>query len=239
MGLGGYLAARPDTEHYAAQEQCEHHKIDHLRDLEIDQVEQSLTREAYCVMEPQVIRPGLCSSASSGYRRPPICEKLFGESPMIIQTKSLILTVVALGFVLGPPALAAGPHAYDGPTATIQLQLDHGKKWSTDDVLRRGMSEIRVAMMQSLTSIHNNVLTPAQYEAMAARIQTQIDYVVGNCKLPEQADQQLHHILEQIINGAADMKTGADRKQGAMRIVQALARYGEYFDHAGWQPLEH
>jgi hypothetical protein len=156
-----------------------------------------------------------------------------------ILTKSLIPAVVVLGLAMGPPALAAGPHSHDGPAATVQLRLDHGKKWSTDDALRRGMSEIRVAMAQSLTPIQKNVFTPAQYEALATGIQTQIDYVVGNCKLPEQADQQLHLVLEQIIDGTADMKTEAGRNRGATKIVQALAQYGQYFDHAGWQPLEH
>jgi len=40
MGLGGYLAARTDAEHYAAEEQREHHEIDLLREREIGEVEQ-------------------------------------------------------------------------------------------------------------------------------------------------------------------------------------------------------
>jgi VIT1/CCC1 family predicted Fe2+/Mn2+ transporter len=40
MGLGGFLAARTDAEHYAAEELREHHEIDHLREREIDEVEQ-------------------------------------------------------------------------------------------------------------------------------------------------------------------------------------------------------
>lgn len=40
MGLGGYLAARTDAEHYAAEEQREHQEIDHLRQREIEEVEQ-------------------------------------------------------------------------------------------------------------------------------------------------------------------------------------------------------
>jgi hypothetical protein len=39
MGLGGYLAARTDAEHYAAEEQREHHELDHLREREIEEVE--------------------------------------------------------------------------------------------------------------------------------------------------------------------------------------------------------
>ncbi|WP_246776451.1 hypothetical protein [Bradyrhizobium sp. CCBAU 53351] len=157
----------------------------------------------------------------------------------MIPTKSFALTALALCLVLGQPALAAGPHAHEGPTATTRPQLDHGKKWPTDDVLRRGMNDISLAMRQSLGPIHSNVFTSARYEALAARIQAQVDDVVGNCKLPEQADQQLHLVLEQIIDGAARMKSGTGRDEGAIKIVRALAQYGEYFDHAGWQPLKH
>ena len=38
MGLGGYLAARTDAEHYAAEQARENHEIDHLRDREIQEV---------------------------------------------------------------------------------------------------------------------------------------------------------------------------------------------------------
>jgi vacuolar iron transporter family protein len=39
MGLGGYLAARTDAEHYAAEEARESNEIDQLRDREIQEVE--------------------------------------------------------------------------------------------------------------------------------------------------------------------------------------------------------
>jgi len=152
--------------------------------------------------------------------------------------KFLILAAIALGLASGP-ALAAQPHAHGGTAATHQLQLDHGKKWQTDDALRRGMSEIRSAVAEALTPIHKKAYTPAQYDALAARIQAQIDYVVGNCKLPEAADQQLHLVLEQIIDGVSEMKAKTGRDKGAVKVVRALGQYGQYFDHAGWRPLEH
>ncbi|MGC0326237.1 hypothetical protein ABIG06_006866 [Bradyrhizobium sp. USDA 326] len=157
---------------------------------------------------------------------------------MNLLSKSLLLTVVVLGFGGGLPTLAAEPQAHAGAAVAIQLPLDHGNKWQTDDILRRGMSEIGLAMAESLHPIHNDSFTPAQYEALAGRVEAQVDYVVGNCTLSERADQQLHFVLEQIIDGSAAMKAGTGRNQGAVKIVQALAKYGEYFDHAGWQPLE-
>ena len=99
------------------------------------------------------------------------------------------------------------------------------------------MSEIRTAMAGSLAPIHKKKFTHKQYEALADRVQTQIDYVVGNCKLPEDADAQLHVVLEQIIDGVAEMKAGRDK--GAVKIVQALDMYGKYFNHTGWKPLPH
>ncbi|WP_316167140.1 MULTISPECIES: VIT1/CCC1 transporter family protein [unclassified Bradyrhizobium] len=38
MGLGGYLAARSDAEHYAAEETREHDEIEHLRGREVEEV---------------------------------------------------------------------------------------------------------------------------------------------------------------------------------------------------------
>jgi VIT1/CCC1 family predicted Fe2+/Mn2+ transporter len=39
MGLGGYLAARTDAQHYAAEERREGFEIDHLHEKEIEEVE--------------------------------------------------------------------------------------------------------------------------------------------------------------------------------------------------------
>ena len=162
-----------------------------------------------------------------------------GGDPIVFMNKSIISMAIALCLVLGAPAFAAEPHAHGDRAAAVHLRLDNGKKWQTDDVLRRGMSEIRTVLAESLTPIHEKVFSPEQYQALAARIQAQIDYVVGNCKLPEEADQQLHLVLEQIIDGVAEMKAATGPSQGAAKIVRALAQYGEYFDHDGWRSLVH
>lgn len=152
-------------------------------------------------------------------------------------SKWLVPAVVAIALGCAGPSLAVEPHAHGDKAAAVKLRLNHGKKWQTDEALRRGMSEIRAAMAEALTPIHESVFTPAQYDALAARTQGQIDYVVGNCKLPDAADQQLHIVLEQIIDGVAEMKGATRRDQGAAKIVRALSQYGDYFNHAGWQPL--
>jgi len=152
-------------------------------------------------------------------------------------SKLLMSGLMALGLALAPlGAVAAEPHAH---AATVEIKLDDGKKWPTDAVLRRGMEEIRLAMADAVTPIHRNEFSPAAYAALAARVQAQVDDVVANCQLPEEADQQLHIVLEQILDGIAAMKSETARPQGAVKLVQALDLYGTHFEHAGWQPLMH
>lgn len=155
-------------------------------------------------------------------------------------SKVLVSAVFALALAFGSigAGSAAEPHSH-GDAAAVQLKLDNGKKWQTDDALRLGMSEIRQAIASSLKPIHENTFSSANYEALAANVQKHIDYVVGNCKLPEEADQQLHVVLEQILDGINEMRGSAQKQQGAIKIVNALDTYGKYFDHTGWAPLAH
>ena len=114
-------------------------------------------------------------------------------------SKMLMSGLIALGLAFAPVgALAAEPHAHAG---AVEIKLDNGKKWPTDAALRRGMGEIRIAMSDALTPIHRNEFSAGAYEALAARVQAQVDYVIANCRLPEEADQQLHIVLEQILDG--------------------------------------
>lgn len=155
----------------------------------------------------------------------------------MLTTRLLMPGLIAFGLALAPAGVvAAEPHAH---AATAKISLDHGKKWPTDEALRRGMGEIRTAMADALPPIHARKFSRAAFEQLSGRVQGQIDYVTANCKLPEEADHQLHVVLEQILDGIAGMKADTGRAKGAVRIVQALELYGAHFDHAGWQPLKH
>ena len=155
----------------------------------------------------------------------------------MITTRLLMSGLIAFGLALAPTGvLAADPHAH---AAKVEIRLDNGRKWPTDAALRQGMGEIRVAIAGALPRIHRNELPRGEFERLAAKVQAQVDYVTANCQLPEEADHQLHLVLEQILDGIAAMKADTGQTQGAVQIVQALEQYGTHFDHAGWQPLAH
>lgn len=151
--------------------------------------------------------------------------------------KPLAAAALAVALVSGP-ALAASEHAHGGHgVSAVELRLNDGQKWPTDEALRKGMSEMRSLLATSLGRIHAGQFTPVDYAGLAERLQQQVDYVTVNCKLPEEADEQLHVVLVEVIEGMEAMKTGAERSEGALRAVAALNAYGRHFDHPDWTPL--
>jgi hypothetical protein len=148
--------------------------------------------------------------------------------------------LIALGLTAGlfGPALATVPQGHESHSAsTLMPTLTNGQKWQTDEALRMGMSRIREALDTALPLIHEGRYSAAEFSALADRVQEQVDYVVANCKLPEEADLQLHVALTRILDGINLMKGESGQEQGAVTLVQALNAYGDHFDHPGWKPL--
>lgn len=145
----------------------------------------------------------------------------------------------ALALALSLPALAA-EHAHDHGVAGAALELNQGKKWQTDEALRKGMTNMRAALAKDLKVIHANKASEAQYEALAAKLNGEVAYVVQNCKLDPKADAELHKVIAEVLGGAEAMQgkqPGVERREGAVRAVKALNAYGKYFDHPGWRNL--
>lgn len=128
----------------------------------------------------------------------------------------------------------ADDHTHDAP---IKLMLNNGKKWTTDENLRHGMSSIRNILATELNAIHSGRETAEQYRALAQKTSEQITFITKNCKLEPKADAMLHPLLADIIL-ATEIMTGNDAHQGAAKIAHALENYATYFEHPGWHGLE-
>jgi hypothetical protein len=157
-------------------------------------------------------------------------------------TKFRLTAVAALASAamigLTGAAIAAGGHDHERGAETHELTLNHGKKWATDEPLRRGMSEIRALLAAQDEAIHKGRLKPADYAALGAKIEGEVGAIVANCKLEPAADANLHLILEDVIEGADAMQgkaKGKTPRQGAGKVVTALNEYGRHFDHPGWK----
>ena len=121
--------------------------------------------------------------------------------------------------------------------AELTLSLDHGAKWQTDEALRTGMSAIREAFVPLIEDIHADRLDEARYTGLADGAEAQVNYIVENCKLPEEPDQQLHLVLAHMLEGIELLRTPGEGRNGAVAVIEGLNAYGEHFDHPDWQAL--
>lgn len=157
---------------------------------------------------------------------------------MFTRWKNIAATLSAallMGIYAGNALAEKHSHSHDA-TEPAQLTLDNGQKWATDANLRLAMERIRNALAAELPAIHADKITAGQYQALAQKVNEQIEFMVKNCKLDPKADAMLHLVLADIIAGADDMSetSGNKGRKGAEKIVHALESYGKFFKHPGW-----
>jgi len=139
-----------------------------------------------------------------------------------------------------PAAHQHDAHADHGAPAT--LQLNAGKKWGTDEALRKSMASIRQAVDASLHQIHENRLPAAGYGALASKVEGEVANIVANCKLEPQADAQLHLVVADLLAGSEQMAgkvKKAKRQDGAVKVIGALEKYATYFEDPQFKPIAH
>ena len=155
--------------------------------------------------------------------------------------KSPIALMLALA-LSSPRAVLAASDAHDhGKSAPHKLELNAGKKWGTDDALRKAMSGIQASVTQTLPAAHAGKASAADYDAFGKDVTAQVTYMVENCKLDPQADAQLHIIVADLMAGveAAQGKHGEKKRaSGVVKVAQAANAYGKHFDHAGWKAIQ-
>jgi hypothetical protein len=150
----------------------------------------------------------------------------------------LMSLLVAGSLVVLPAAgLAQVAHSHGSAAIEMSLSLNQGEKWETDEPLRTGMSTIREAFTSVIEDVHAAKLSPEHYARLAEHVETNVNYIVANCKLPEKPDAQLHVIIEHMFEGFEQMKAPDSGQKGAVAIIEALNAYGEHFDHPDWKPL--
>lgn len=158
-------------------------------------------------------------------------------------TLHAFLLVAGLSLSAASPAAPAHKHdSHADQAAPTTLQLNAGKKWATDEPLRKSMASIRQSVEASLHQIHENRLAPAGYGKLARKVEGEVGNIVSNCKLEPQADAQLHLIVADLLAGAEQMAgkvNKAKRQDGAVKVIGALEKYATYFDDPQFKPIPH
>lgn len=127
----------------------------------------------------------------------------------------------------------AGAQAHEHG-ASAALSLDGDARWETDDALRRGMTEIRVASSMLAPAWAARQLTTAQSQQLADAIKGSVATMIAQCQLAPEADANLHVLLGQLLAAASTLESAPFSPQGLPAIESALEDYGHYFNHPGW-----
>ena len=150
------------------------------------------------------------------------------------------ITALALGS--GASAIAAGlpslshdsHHAAD--SGLSQLELDQGRRWATDEPLRRNMSGIGAVLATERDDILAGRLSTEQARPLGEAIEARVIAILTECKLDRGADTNLHLIVAELVQ-SADVLLGKSKGRAgraAQRAVRATQMYATYFDHPGW-----
>ena len=150
------------------------------------------------------------------------------------------IAVAALALGADRFAFAEDEHHHHAAGEPKKLSLDHGKKWATDEPLRANMTAIRAALSEKKAAIHHGTLAPDDYKALGTTIEAKVATIVAECKLAPAADANLHVVVAELLAAADTMqgKSSTTPAAGASQAVQAVNRYGKYFDHPGWKALK-
>jgi hypothetical protein len=142
------------------------------------------------------------------------------------------------GCMESPPAFAVESEQRPAGERGTPM-FNHGRKWATDDLLRKKMVEVRETVTSQFDAIDKGKMTLDDYNAMGATIEHQVVGIVAQCKLPAHADATFHLVVADLLAGAATLqgRTKKEPRQGTRMVITALNRYGDYFDQPGWTEI--
>lgn len=149
----------------------------------------------------------------------------------------LAILALALGTAIHPAGAAGAAH--DHAAHSGRLQLDHGRKWATDEPLRANMRAMRSVLAERIPAIRHGKLVPEDYRTLGAAVEQHVGRIVAECRLAPEADAMLHIVVADLVAGADAMqgKSATAPAAGAHKVVEALNAYGRHFRHPGWRSL--
>ena len=118
-----------------------------------------------------------------------------------------------------------------------RLVLNAGKKWSTDEAVRRGMDSIREQLGAMRASAGLAPMRDEYYAMLGDSIKREVGEILVASRLEPSAVANLHVVVNQLVVAADTLegRTGAQRASGLDHADLVLAQCARFFDHPGWQ----
>lgn len=144
----------------------------------------------------------------------------------------------ALVLIFSTVSAHADGYVYKPNKPASEKTLKLGEKWSTDEVVRLGMDNIRQAVSVSQGDIIQGKLNSQDYLAIADAVDRNVTDMVKKCKLSPDADKAFHIVVLVDLKGSVEFmrvsRNVQTQRVGALAVLQTLRNYGKYFQHNGW-----
>lgn len=144
----------------------------------------------------------------------------------------------ALVLIFSTVSAHADGYVYKANKPASEKTLKLGEKWSTDEVVRFGMDNIRQAVSVSQGDIIQGKLNSQDYLAIADAVDRNVTDMVKKCKLSPDADKAFHIVVLVDLKGSVEFmrvsRNVQTQRVGALAVLQTLRNYGKYFQHNGW-----
>lgn len=124
-------------------------------------------------------------------------------------------------------------HHHDAGAGVALQRPPGGGNWATDAPLRQGMGRIHAAMAEALPAFEKGDLSAEVATSLANEVQSQIQFLIANCKLEPAADAQLHIVIGQMLAAADALAKEPMSGEGMPRLHAAMQLYGDHFEHPG------
>jgi hypothetical protein len=148
-----------------------------------------------------------------------------------------IAFVTLLGLAASVPAIAQHAHTSSAEAASTSPHA----RFRADAPLSREMAGIRGAFAAKLAAIHANTLDPAGYAALGAEVETRVQTMIRECRLPPEADGVLHGYIGRMLASAARLRQAeldsTAHRTAAVEVIDAYNEYGGRFIDPVWKPL--
>lgn len=131
-----------------------------------------------------------------------------------------MLTITACSGDAGAPANPGGAD----PLAA--MQLENGKRWTSDDHTRQSIAAMRAVVNASASD-----LSPTRTTSLGKQLQELADKLIQGCTMTGLAHNALHTYLGVLLPGLQRM-AGADAEAAGLartEVTAVLARFTDYF----------
>lgn len=147
------------------------------------------------------------------------------------------LAALPIILLLAAPAPASAQHTHGAAPA----QVDAHASFRADVPLSREMAAIRAAFAAQIPAIGAGRLDSAGYAALGSEVQTRINTMIRECRLPADADAVLHDYIGRMLTAAARMRQAdldpTAHRTAALDVVKIYNEYGSRFVDPAWKTL--